>query len=148
MLSIQAEKADTSDPVYPSNLSAALYETGDYAGCVSAILRSWKLLSSQREDKRDLVVRLSNRLAKALCFSAWSDRSSRHAPELHAADMRELKEFSLACSSDASSSRAIEELRSVWEDWETIESDVDALMNKGDKCLAALSRLPLFMKPL
>lgn len=147
MFSVQAEKADSSDPVYPSNLSAALYETGDYAGCVSAILRSWKLLNSQRDTRRDLVVRLSSRLAKALCFSARSNPSSR-AFALDVADIKELKEFSLKSSSDAPSSSAIEELRRAWQDWETAESEVDALVQRGDLCLAALSRLPLFLKPL
>ncbi|EIW52006.1 uncharacterized protein TRAVEDRAFT_53988 [Trametes versicolor FP-101664 SS1] len=138
----------TSDPIYPSNLSAALYETGDYAGCVSAILRSWKLLNSQRDARRDLVIRLSSRLAKALCFSARSNPSSRLAFELHATDIKELKEFCLTSSSGASSSPATEELRRAWQDWETAESEVAALAQKGDLCLAAFSRLPLFMKPL
>ncbi len=93
-------------------------------------------------------MRLSSRLAKALCFSARSNPSSHHALKLHSADIKELKEFSSAPSSDASSSPAIEELRRTWQDWEAAESDVDFFAQKSDLCLAALSRLPLFMKPL
>jgi hypothetical protein len=42
-LIVQAEKFDGTNPVYPSNLSAALFELGDYKGCTDAILRSWSL---------------------------------------------------------------------------------------------------------
>ncbi|RDB17580.1 hypothetical protein Hypma_001021 [Hypsizygus marmoreus] len=59
--SISAEKLDPTNPVYPSNLSAALYELGDYAGCINAILRSWSL-----DPEPTLAAKLSTRLAKAL----------------------------------------------------------------------------------
>ena len=63
----QAENADPSDPVYPSNLSAALYEIGDYAKCVDAVIRSWNLLKDKADVKPELIIRLSTRLAKSLC---------------------------------------------------------------------------------
>lgn len=50
--------------MYPSNLTAALYELGHYATCCQTILDSWKLV----EQATDAVLakKLSLRLAKAL----------------------------------------------------------------------------------
>ncbi|KAJ7311762.1 hypothetical protein DFH08DRAFT_973846 [Mycena albidolilacea] len=64
----QAEKLDPTNPVYPSNLSAALFEMGSYNECASAILRSFALLdlSSSSEEKSSLAPRLSAQLAKSL----------------------------------------------------------------------------------
>ncbi|KZV73536.1 hypothetical protein PENSPDRAFT_648881 [Peniophora sp. CONT] len=62
----KAEDAVPTDPVYPSNLSAALYEAADYAGAFSAILRSWSLLQNANETKNVLALRLSTRLARTL----------------------------------------------------------------------------------
>ncbi|KAF8876829.1 hypothetical protein BD779DRAFT_1677583 [Infundibulicybe gibba] len=67
----QAETADPTDVVYPSNLSAALYEIGDYAASVDAIVRALQILSVNEAQASDpLVQRLSARLAKALCHGA------------------------------------------------------------------------------
>ncbi|KAG7447536.1 uncharacterized protein BT62DRAFT_1060778 [Guyanagaster necrorhizus] len=62
----QAEEVEPGDPVFPSNLSAALYETGDYAGSYQAILRSAKLLSESPNPP--LAAKLSSRLPKALTY--------------------------------------------------------------------------------
>ncbi|KAK0190545.1 hypothetical protein F5146DRAFT_558143 [Armillaria mellea] len=62
----QAEEIESDDPVYPSNLSAALYEMGDYAGSYQAILRSAKLLS--KTPNPPLATKLSLRLPKALTY--------------------------------------------------------------------------------
>ncbi|KAK0243185.1 hypothetical protein EDD85DRAFT_814167 [Armillaria nabsnona] len=62
----QAEELESDDPVYPSNLSAALYETGDYAGSYHAILRAAKLLS--KSPNPPLATKLSLRLPKTLTY--------------------------------------------------------------------------------
>ncbi|KAK0230370.1 hypothetical protein IW262DRAFT_397327 [Armillaria fumosa] len=62
----QAEEIESDDPVYPSNLSAALYEMGDYAGSYQAILRSAKLLS--KSPNLPLAAKVSLRLPKALIY--------------------------------------------------------------------------------
>lgn len=93
-------------------------------------------------------MRLSSRLAKALCFSVTSKPSSRHALEVHAADVKWLKEFSFSNYPHVLPSPAVEGMRRAWKDWETVESDVDALVQRGGPCLGAFSQLPLFMKPL
>ncbi|KAI0634386.1 hypothetical protein C8Q77DRAFT_1217561 [Trametes polyzona] len=142
-----AEKADPNDPVYPSNLSAALFEVGDYSGCVVAILRSWRLLRPQRDSKGDLVARLSSRLAKTLCFAARSDPEAIRTTKLYASDIAKLKEYSLKATSGASPVD-IGELHRWWNEWEASKTGLGCFEEKKSKCLAALSRLPLFMKPL
>ncbi|KAI0672184.1 hypothetical protein C8Q78DRAFT_971990 [Trametes maxima] len=142
----KAEKADPADPVYPSNLSAALYEARDYAGCVAAVLRSWKLLSTQQEPKRDLVLRLSSRLAKALCLAVRADPGSRSVFESREADIEGLRSFCFKSTYSVGASS--EEISRIWEDWETAKGELADSLRKGSACSSALSRLPLFMKPL
>ncbi|KAJ7452811.1 hypothetical protein FB451DRAFT_1373943 [Mycena latifolia] len=62
----QAEQLDHANPVYPSNLSAALFEMGDYSACVAAILRSCSQLDFETNTNAALASRLSVRLAKSL----------------------------------------------------------------------------------
>ncbi|THH27274.1 hypothetical protein EUX98_g6912 [Antrodiella citrinella] len=62
----KAELLDPTDPVYPSNLSAALYENGQYTDAIQAILRSWLLLRANTTLKPELATRLFTRLGKAL----------------------------------------------------------------------------------
>ncbi|KAJ7247121.1 hypothetical protein B0H12DRAFT_1072962 [Mycena haematopus] len=68
-LSLQGEKLDPVNPIYPSNLSAALFEMGSYNECISAILRSFAHLDSALEENSSLASRLSTRLAKSLSYS-------------------------------------------------------------------------------
>ncbi|KAJ7222756.1 hypothetical protein B0H12DRAFT_1241063 [Mycena haematopus] len=65
----QGEKLDPVNPIYPSNLSAALFEMGSYNECISAILRSFAHLDSALEENSSLASRLSTRLAKSLSYS-------------------------------------------------------------------------------
>lgn len=62
----QSEAVDPTDPVFPSNLSAAQYELGQYAECIKTIVRAWLLLKKATEPKPDLALRLFNRLGKAM----------------------------------------------------------------------------------
>ncbi|KAJ7245921.1 hypothetical protein B0H12DRAFT_1127173 [Mycena haematopus] len=57
------------NPIYPSNLSAALFEMGSYNECTSAILRSFAHLDSPLEENSSLASRLSTRLAKSLSYA-------------------------------------------------------------------------------
>ncbi|KAJ7218678.1 hypothetical protein GGX14DRAFT_437608 [Mycena pura] len=63
----EAEKLEPTNPIYPSNLSAALFEMGNYTECASAILRCCSHLDF--ETQAPLASRLSIRLAKALSQS-------------------------------------------------------------------------------
>ncbi|KAJ7494865.1 hypothetical protein B0H11DRAFT_2227626 [Mycena galericulata] len=60
----EAERLDPTNPVYPSNLSAAFFEMGNYSDCAAAILRSCSHLDFEKESS--LASRLSTRLAKSI----------------------------------------------------------------------------------
>ncbi|OBZ76423.1 hypothetical protein A0H81_03125 [Grifola frondosa] len=130
----KAEKADQNDPVYPSNLSAALFEVGDYAGCVNAVLRSWKLLRSRLDKKPDLILRLSIRLAKALCHGFRSGAISADA--VH------------ANPSTSSNVASTEELAHVWQEWKQMRPELADREAKARASLANFSRLPILIKNL
>ncbi|KAI0357701.1 hypothetical protein OH77DRAFT_1475432 [Trametes cingulata] len=137
----KAEQRDPTDPVYPSNLSAALFETGDYLGCASAVLRAWKLLRDQRDAKRDLILRLSARLAKALPFCVQSQPNSSGVLRASENDIKEIRDYALSCSPSEDLSRA-------WAEWGATDAESEERARRRDICLSKLSRLPLFMKHL
>ncbi|KAJ2932711.1 hypothetical protein H1R20_g4369, partial [Candolleomyces eurysporus] len=62
----EAVALDPKSLVYPSNLSAALYELGQYSSCVDTVLAAWKLIESPTNDSSGIAKKLSSRLAKAL----------------------------------------------------------------------------------
>lgn len=66
----QAETLSPSVASYPSNLSAALFETGAYVPAIAAIGRAYNALQHNSEASENLLVRLSGRLAKALCHAS------------------------------------------------------------------------------
>ncbi|KAI0366579.1 hypothetical protein BV20DRAFT_971757 [Pilatotrama ljubarskyi] len=144
----QAEKADPTDPVYPSNLSAALYEIADYAGAVDAVLRAWEKLRGKADAKPDLVPRLSSRLAKALCLGVRARTISRDILLGRKADIWALRDAGIKGLEEGNKSTIREELLLVWKEWDATEPDVDSFVQKSDAALAALSRMPLFSKPL
>ncbi|KAI0366568.1 hypothetical protein BV20DRAFT_1055566 [Pilatotrama ljubarskyi] len=133
----KAEQLEPDDPVYPSNLSAALYESGDYAGCASAVLRAWNILRDKRDARRDLVLRQSARLAKALCFFVQSQPGSRDCLKARKDDIRAIREYSLSCASNEDLS-----------DWDVTDVESDVGAHGRDLCLNKMSRLPLFIKHL
>ncbi|KAI0658112.1 hypothetical protein C8Q70DRAFT_201642 [Cubamyces menziesii] len=148
----KAEKANSKDPVYPSNLSAALYEIGDYLACASAILRSWKLLQDQSESapKPDLIIRLSTRLAKALTFAVLSKMATKADLEAYEEGIATLRErsFAIPTASTGSAVNAVDELSRAWQQWDVVQSEGDERIQKSEACLRSLSKLPIFMKPL
>ncbi|VDB88211.1 unnamed protein product [Peniophora sp. CBMAI 1063] len=68
----RAEQLAPNDPVYPSNLSAALFEAGDYAAAFDAIARSWSALSIANGPDISLALRLSARLARTISNGVMS----------------------------------------------------------------------------
>lgn len=108
------------------------------------MLRSWTLLRDKSDAKPELLVRLSTRLAKALCHGARAGRITREYLAAHAADIQQLHESATSTSSTAPST----ELSKVWEEWEGMQTEVSDYIAKGPACLSGLSHLPLFCKPL
>ncbi|TFK84369.1 hypothetical protein K466DRAFT_527474 [Polyporus arcularius HHB13444] len=137
----KAEQCDPKNYVYPSNLSAALYELGDYTGSIDAVVRSWRLLRDRSDAKVELITRLSTRLAKSLCHGARAGTVTNKLLRRVASDVRQLREASMNGAPD-------EELKRVWDEWTTVYHELVPCAEKAHASLTGLSRLPLFFKPL
>ncbi|EPQ56471.1 hypothetical protein GLOTRDRAFT_40012, partial [Gloeophyllum trabeum ATCC 11539] len=135
----QAEEAAPTDPVYPSNLSAALYETGDYISCIDAISRAWKRLSTAyQESNRSLQSRLSLRLAKALCHGIRNG-------SVKSEDLTRHRELIIALSDPSSFQEAqASDLESAWKEWDKLQPELDDRVEAVTTALGQLSRLPIF----
>lgn len=131
--------------MYPSNLSAALYEAADYAACSEAVLRSWKLLRGREDAKADLTARLSGRLAKSLCHGVRAKTVTLDSLAAHGPDIQQIRD---AAVKTTASSSVIEELDRVWSEWDAVKAEATAYVENGREGLRGFSRLPMFYKPL
>lgn len=142
----QAEKADARDPDYPSNLSAALFEVGDYLGCVGAVLRAWRRLKDLSDKPEGLVLRLSVRLAKAHCHGARAGTISMDHLMFSEIDIDEMRSAATRAFVDDGSH---ETLLRAWPEWSVTRSELGGdYRQKREACLVGFSRLPIFCKPL
>ncbi|KAI0649816.1 hypothetical protein C8Q79DRAFT_997836 [Trametes meyenii] len=140
----KAEQLDRNDPVYPSNLSAALYEVGDYPNCLEAILRAWNLLQKNTDStKQELLARLSNRLAKALCHGIRARTLPLDTLTINGPKIKALRDS--ATSKDPSPN---EEAAHTWGEWTQMGRELVDYAESGDESLRRFSRLPMFFKPL
>jgi hypothetical protein len=126
--------------VYPSNLSAALYEIGDYLGSVQAICRSWKLLSQDLHPP--LALKLSIRMAKALVQGVRAGSVLSDVLEDNAQTIDQLEVYVHQQPTSASSS--ISEHFRIWNEWRQMESEVGDRKQAAQDARARLSRLPVF----
>ncbi|RPD61780.1 hypothetical protein L226DRAFT_506692 [Lentinus tigrinus ALCF2SS1-7] len=140
----QAEQADCSDPVYPSNLSAALFEIGDYLTCIDAVLRASRLLKEDPEPKVDLIVRLFVRVTKALCHGVRCGSVTVTEYDMRKREIDDFRKMTY----EVADSRTKRTLNSAWGEWAAVKSEISLLAEHREKSLGALSRLPLFCKPM
>lgn len=141
MAAWQAETLAPQDAVYPSNLSAALYELGDYKGSYEAVCRSGRLLMEQ-ELESPLSTRLSIRLAKSLRYGV---RSGSIASEDMAKGTEVVDKLrSLVCNAGDKSSSSLIEAHRVWNEWRNVEADMDRVALEADEARKRLARLPIF----
>ncbi|KIM72448.1 hypothetical protein PILCRDRAFT_16126 [Piloderma croceum F 1598] len=131
---MRAEDAARDDPVYPSNLSAALYETGDYLGSVQAIFRSWKILS--QGSNPTLALKLSTRIAKALIQGVRGGSVTSDVLKDNAMIIDQLEV--VAQQRSASTSSSIPDHIRVWKDWKKLENQAG---DRKEAALQARSRL-------
>ncbi|KAI0719797.1 hypothetical protein C8T65DRAFT_826784 [Cerioporus squamosus] len=139
----KAEGVDAKDPIYPSNLSVALFELGDYSGSVEAGLRAWKRLKERSDEKSDLVARLSSRVAKALCYGTRAGTIGNDILAAHGDDIDSLR---VASFNEVSGNTSA--LSQTWQEWDATKAESEACLKKRGACLNGLARLPLFFKPL
>jgi hypothetical protein len=130
--------------VYPSNLSAALYETGDYLGSVQAIFRSWKILS--QGSNPTLALKLSIRMAKALIQGVRGGSVTSDVLKDNAQIIDQLE--AVAQQQPASASPSIPDHIRVWKDWKQLENEAGDRKEAALQARSRLSRLPVFRKPV
>ncbi|KAI0672209.1 hypothetical protein C8Q78DRAFT_1188078 [Trametes maxima] len=149
---IEAEKTDPSNPVHPSNLSSALYESGRYVDCIQAILRSWSILRwATGNVQPEAVIKLSSRLAKALCQGICDGTIRRETLRDKVANIKSLREAALKIQSTGlgtTGAADTTELSRLWREWSTMEAEMGEMVARGRECRDNFSRLPHFIKPL
>ncbi|KAJ6451125.1 hypothetical protein C8R47DRAFT_1170433 [Mycena vitilis] len=123
----KAEQLDPNNPTYPSNLSAALFEMGDYTECTSAILRCCSLLDF--ETQTSLASRLSIRLARSLSNALAAGNAIQTA-----ASESQIARIEQAAPHDGPDSK-------VWSLWRSIIGTYDASAVEGAK--ERLLKLPI-----
>ncbi|KAJ6617025.1 hypothetical protein B0H10DRAFT_1914787 [Mycena sp. CBHHK59/15] len=132
----KAEGACPTNPVYPSNLSAALFEEGDYISCVMAINRCWKLLGTS-EANPSLATRLSGRLAKALAHGFQDGSVSQNLLNDVGPTINDL---------EALSPSGQPELACMWQDWNRIAHKSGDRSENSAAARKRFSELPVFRK--
>ncbi|KAF8958545.1 hypothetical protein BDZ97DRAFT_1906448 [Flammula alnicola] len=126
----EAEKLDLNNAVYPSNLSAALYELGDYAGCMNAVLRSWALKPSN-----DLALKLSTRLAKTLSQGVQDGCINPSVVQQNLLVIKELEATSLTDDSDNAQ---------AWKLWKSIRQGLEHHGDLSYEAKVRLSKMPIY----
>ena len=134
----QAEAAAPSEAVYPSNLSAALYELGDYSACFQSIIRASNKLS-EAERQSSLLQRLSTRLAKTLCFGTRAGVIDCQDIQVAAVSVETL-------ASAVDRAGASEEIKWAWKEWRRVERETDGVLERAAEAREGLSKLPIFKK--
>ncbi|KAF7976940.1 hypothetical protein HWV62_5363 [Athelia sp. TMB] len=134
----KAAKEAPKDPVYPSNLSAALYESGDYAGCVKAISRSWKLL----DDNPTLSFKLSTRLAKSLAQGVREGSITLAFITAHAKVISDLEKITQKYPDMTPDT--LQDHNRLWGEWSSISVERGDRLGAAREALGRLSRLPVF----
>ncbi|KZP20325.1 hypothetical protein FIBSPDRAFT_789699 [Athelia psychrophila] len=134
----KAENEAPNDPVYPSHLSAAFYENGDYAGCVDAIFRSWKILKNNPA----LSFKLSARLAKSLAHGV---RDGSITPSFIKGNAQVISELENITHNHADTAcDTLQEHNRLWSEWTNISAEQGDRMQSAREALGRLSRLPVF----
>lgn len=129
----EAEALDSKNPIFPSNLSAAQYEIGDYSACTDAILRSWS-----RKPDTTLAAKLSTRLAKALCHAAQGGTITASKIKECALELTAIEEAGKKLGGGHS------ENDEAWLLWRQIQSDLQDHDKLAHEAKVRLSRLPIF----
>lgn len=120
--------------MYPANLSAALYEMGDYAGTIDAIARSWKLGTPNS----NLALRLSTRTAKALAHGVRGETIGPDTLAKHTQVIQQLETVAL----QQESATGAESIR-VWREWRAIAQEGSDRYSAAHDARVWLSGIPI-----
>ncbi|CAA7271282.1 unnamed protein product [Cyclocybe aegerita] len=127
----QAERVDSTNPVYPSNLSAALYEVGLYADSINAILRSWVL-----KPEPALAIRLSTRLAKSLAHGIQDGMFNASVVQQNADGIKQLEDLS---TKDAGAENV-----QAWKMWRSVRAGLEHHTDLSHEAKVRLSKMPIY----
>lgn len=105
-------------------------------------------MQEKEDEKAELVVRLSTRLARALCHGVRAGSVLSSTYTANEEDLEMLQVAAAAKLSTSGNTSSKEEWRRAWKDWENAHAEIEEYGDQGDACLSALSRLPLFCKAL
>ncbi|KAI0315921.1 hypothetical protein OF83DRAFT_1129611 [Amylostereum chailletii] len=141
----KAEAQSPDDPTFPSNLSAAFFESGDYAGCFHAILRAFVALAEKSDGKEALALRLSTRMAKALANGVASGCLALASVD----ERREALDGIRERAGEKGSLDALGECRRAWEDWDRVRDEWEKLGEKEKtQAHVDVSQLSVLKKPI
>lgn len=114
---VQAISLSSLIPIYQSNLSAALFEVGDYPECIATIDRACHLARVPKRDDaslRALEAKLSSRLARALCHSLQANQISSDFLKEHESLVASLKNAAMDENSQC-----------WWHEWDSLVSNTN-----------------------
>ncbi|KAI3613200.1 hypothetical protein WG66_001557 [Moniliophthora roreri] len=133
-----AERLDPTNPFYPSNLSAALYEQAKYLDTMKAIGRSRSKISDD-VTKENLQSKLSTRLAKSLAFGVRNNVIPPSDLENEKDMIREYQEFSESVATK-------DDCRRAWSEWKRVERDLRRVKEGAKTARSRLASIPLRKK--
>ncbi|KAJ6520693.1 hypothetical protein DFH09DRAFT_1426866 [Mycena vulgaris] len=134
----KAEAAAPQENVYPANLSAALYEMGDYAACLDAVARSWKLATPNPS----LALRLATRTAKALAHGVRGGAVGQEMLAKYAQIIEQLENVALQQEIRAEVYSEPESVR-IWRKWRAIANEGGDRKSAAHDALARLAEIPI-----
>lgn len=132
--------------MYPSNLSAALYELGDYKGSYEAICRSADLLTKEQWES-PLAKRLSARIAKCLRYGARSGVITPDMAEKAPAVCDKLRSTGRQPSGDSAPGTAAD-AASAWDEWDFVKGEMNKVTGNANDARGRLAQMPIFRKPV
>ncbi|KAJ7750682.1 hypothetical protein DFH07DRAFT_922529 [Mycena maculata] len=134
----KAEEVAPKEHVYPANLSAALYEMGDYAGSMEAIARSWRLSTPNP----NLALRLSTRAAKALAHGVRGDSIGAQVLVNYAQVIEQLQ--TVASQQESVTGEGVEpESARVWREWRAIAQEGDDRSSAAHEARVRFAGIPI-----
>ncbi|KAK7681418.1 hypothetical protein QCA50_015510 [Cerrena zonata] len=132
----QAEQLAPDNPVYPSNLSAAFYELGEYQQTVQAIMRAECKASTA---DTSFLARLSTRLAKTLSHGVRGGNITAEVVDSILPIIDKLRSLPIDSSPDFTKSWAI---------WEYTQGEMQGMKEKESAARRRLAELAPFKKSL
>ncbi|KAF9558523.1 hypothetical protein CPC08DRAFT_763920 [Agrocybe pediades] len=161
---LKAARLDKTEPKYPSNLSAVLYELGRYADCIAAIRQCWECLTAQGSSDRELLnsnpltIKLATRFAKAKISGVAAGAISLHKnkskskDEKLAAFERDIEDFATEKTPAEVGDAKVKELHSAWEQWRAIRDacaghNAEACKANVAAAASRLRGLPIYKRP-